>query len=86
MIGFLVQGRVRIKIRFMARVRVGVMFNVSISTGAIVTGANVVHSIADILRLLLPSLSTMRRDKKNENSLFICLKSRLEIVKMLNNF
>ena len=42
MIGFLVQGRVRIKIR----IRVGVMFNVSIyHLGAIVAGANDVHSM-----------------------------------------
>ena len=46
MIGFLVQGRVRIKIRISVRtrVRVGVMFNVSIyHIGAIVAAANVVQ-------------------------------------------
>ena len=42
MIAFLVQGRVRIKIR----IRVGVTFNVRFTAGAIVVGANVGHSIS----------------------------------------
>ena len=42
MIGFLVRGRVSIKIRSRVRIRVGVMLFI---LGAIVAGANVVHSI-----------------------------------------
>ena len=51
MIGFLVQGRVRIKIWI--RVRVGVMFNNSIyHTSNIVARANVVHSIQYIVKFV----------------------------------
>ena len=43
MIVFLVRGRVRIKIR----IRVGVMFNIRVTAGVIVTGANVGHSFVN---------------------------------------
>ena len=45
MIGFLIRGRVMIKIKIRVRVRVRVTLTLGFTTGAIVAGANVVHSL-----------------------------------------
>ena len=45
MIGFLVQGRIMIKIRI--RIRVGLCLTLAFTTGAIVAGAYVGHSMSN---------------------------------------